>query len=167
MGGEFGQWREWDHESSLDWHLAQYPPHQGLMRYLADLNRCHREEPALHELDFDPAGFSWVDANDSDQSIASFIRSAGRRHLLAVFNFTPVPRQAYRLGVPCGGRWTEVLNSDSEIYGGSGWGNLGGLDARAQPSHGRPFSVDLTLPPLAAVYLAAVEPAPPGDEAPA
>src|SRR5262245_20762312 len=128
------------------------------MRWLGDLNRLYRSEPALHELDFSPEGFSWVDANDSVQSVASFLRSAGPRHVLAVFNFTPVPRESYRLGVPCGGRWTEALNGDAPVYGGSGWGNLGGVEAAAEPWHGRPFSLSLTLPPLAAVFLTATDP---------
>jgi 1,4-alpha-glucan branching enzyme len=152
MGGEFGQEREWAHDSSLDWHLASDPRRQGLMRWLGDLNRLYRSEPALHEHDFDPEGFSWVDANDSAQSVASFLRTDGDRHVLCVFNFTPVPRDAYRLGVPCGGHWRESLNSDAEVYGGSGWGNMGGVQAEDRPWHGRPYSVTVTLPPLAAVF---------------
>jgi len=158
MGGELGQPGEWNHDTSLDWHLAHEPLPAGLGRWLADLNRLYRSEPAMHELDFDPAGFSWVDANDSDQSVASVLRSGAGRHVLAVCNFTPVPRTPYRLGVPCGGRWDEVLNGDAPVYGGSGWGNLGGVEAHAVPCHGRPFSVDVTLPPLAAVFFRSPQP---------
>jgi 1,4-alpha-glucan branching enzyme len=165
MGDEFGQWNEWNHDSSLDWHLIDHPLRVGLMRWVGDLNRVYRGEPALHELDFDPAGFSWVDANDTDQSVAALLRMARGRHVLAAYNFTPVPRPAYRLGVPRGGRWTEVLNSDAHIYGGSGWGNQGGVDATAEPRHGRPWSISVTLPPLAAVFLAAATPGP-GSEDP-
>jgi 1,4-alpha-glucan branching enzyme len=155
MGGELAQWREWDHDGSLDWHLAAEPRHAGIMRWTADLNRLYRSESALHALDFSSEGFEWVDANDTEQSVASFVRSDGGRHVLVAFNFTPVPRTAYRLGVPCGGRWAEVLNSDAEAYGGSGWGNLGGIEAEAEPWHGRPWSLPVTLPPLAAVFLTA------------
>jgi len=165
MGSEFGQWREWDHDRSLDWHYAGEPMHAGVGRWLRDLNRLYREEPAMHQHDFDAAGFSWVDANDSDQSVASFLRSAGDRHVLCAFNFTPVPREAYRLGVPCAGRWVEALNSDAEVYGGSGWGNMGGVSAEAEPWHGRPYSVTVSLPPLGAVLFTAVEPARPAEPA--
>ncbi len=154
MGGEFGQWREWNHEESLDWHLAQFAPHAGLQRWVGDLNRLYRREPALHALDCDWAGFEWIDANDSEQSVLSFIRK-GRstdETLLVVGNFTPVPRAAYRVGVPRGGEWREVLNSDAREYGGSGWGNLGGRKAAPVSSHGRPYSLILNLPPLAAVF---------------
>ncbi len=155
MGGEFGQWREWDHESSLDWHLLDYEPHQALQRWVADLNRLYRREPALHELDLDPAGFEWIDANDSASSVLTFIRKACSTGdiLLVACNFTPVPRTHYHIGVPRGGYWKEVLNSDAQEYGGGGWGNFGGLHAASVPCHGRPFSLNLTLPPLAAVFL--------------
>jgi 1,4-alpha-glucan branching enzyme len=152
MGGEFGQWREWDHDSSLDWHLLEQPEHEKLQRWVADLNRLYREEPRLHELDFDPAGFEWIDANASEDSVLSYLRrdrSGGE--LLAVFNFTPVPRREYLVGVPTGGYWQEVLNSDAEAYGGSGIGNMGGVEATPVPFHGRSHSVALTLPPLGAV----------------
>jgi 1,4-alpha-glucan branching enzyme len=155
MGGEFGQWSEWNHDGQLDWHLTGEPLRQGLLRWVGDLNRLYRSEPALHELDFSPEGFTWVDANDSDQSVASFLRCAGSRRVLAVFNFTPVPRPAYRVGVPRAGRWTEVLNGDAPIYGGSGLGNLGGVEAVAEPWHGQPWSLTLSLPPLAALFLTA------------
>jgi len=154
MGGEFGQWAEWNHESSLDWHLLQYAPHAGLQRWMADLNRTYRDEPALHTLDFDPGGFEWIDVNDTQQSTISLLRrgQADGAVIAAVFNFTPVPRHNYRLGVPAGGYWREVLNSDAGEYGGSGMGNLGGVEAVPVPWHGRPWSLTITLPPLAAVF---------------
>jgi 1,4-alpha-glucan branching enzyme len=150
MGGELGPWTEWDHESSLPWHLLQYPLHAGMQKWVADLNRMYSEEAALHELDYDPAGFESVDCNDSQQSTLSFIRkgASGRGAVLAVCNFTPVPRHGYRVGVPSAGRWSERLNSDGEEYGGSGQGNFGCADAAAIPFHGRPYSLYLTLAPL-------------------
>jgi 1,4-alpha-glucan branching enzyme len=151
MGGEFGQWREWNHDESLDWHHLQHAPHRGLQRWVQDLNRLHRAEPALHELDFQHEGFEWVDLHDWEQSVVSFLRK-GRdpdERLLVVCNFTPVPRHNYRVGVPRGGRWREVLNSDAPLYGGSGHGNLGGVEAAPVPMHGRYHSLNLTLPPLA------------------
>jgi 1,4-alpha-glucan branching enzyme len=153
MGGEFGQWAEWSHEASLDWHLLDYPLHHGMLRWLEDLNRLYRAEPALHELDLDPAGFAWVDANDTENSVFAFARR-GRstdQEILAIFNCTPVPRQNYRIGVRPG-FWHEVLNSDAREYGGSGQGNLGGQEGIPIPSHGQLYSVTLTLPPLGAVY---------------
>jgi 1,4-alpha-glucan branching enzyme len=155
MGGEIGQWDEWNHESSLDWHLLENDSHAGVQRWMEALNRAYREEPALHELDFSPAGFSWIDANDADNSVLSFIRIAESTGdiILAVFNFTPVPRASYRIGVPDGGRWTEILNSDASEYWGSGGGNYGGVTADPSPWHGRPYSLNLYLPPLAAVFL--------------
>jgi 1,4-alpha-glucan branching enzyme len=155
MGCEFGQWREWDHDGQLDWELAKQPNHAALERWLGDLNRLYREQPPLHQLDFDPAGFSWLDANDSEQSVATLLRSDGRRSLLAAFNFTPIPRLGYRVGVPEPGHWRELLNSDAETYGGAGSGNLGGTEAEAIPWHGRSHSVVLTLPALSALFLAA------------
>jgi len=153
MGGEFGQWREWVHDESLEWHALQFEDHRGLQRWVRDLNHLYRREPALHELDFDPAGFEWVDFRDAEKSIISFLRR-GRRGppLLVVCNFTPVPRYGYRIGVPAGGFWREVLNSDAREYGGSGQGNLGGVWADPIPWHGRPFSLSLTLPPLGCLY---------------
>ncbi len=153
MGGEFGQWREWVHDESLEWHALQFEDHRGLQRWVKDLNHLYRREPALHELDFDPAGFEWVDFRDAEKSIISFLRR-GRRGppLLVVCNFTPVPRYGYRIGVPAGGFWREVLNSDAREYGGSGQGNLGGVWADPIPWHGRPFSLSLTLPPLGCLY---------------
>ncbi|HWO56347.1 MAG TPA: 1,4-alpha-glucan branching protein GlgB [bacterium] len=155
MGAEIGQWSEWNHDSSLDWHLLQYPPHQGIERWLADLNRLYRSHPALHEREFDDQGFSWIDCNDAASSILSFFRhgSPGAKPILVLANFTPVPRTDYRVGVPAGGAWRELLNSDAQVYGGSGMGNLGVVQARSEPSHERPYSLVLTLPPLGIVFL--------------
>jgi 1,4-alpha-glucan branching enzyme len=155
MGGEFAQESEWDHDSSLDWHLAEREPNAGIMRWLADLNRVYREEPALFELDFEQEGFRWVDARDRESSVISFIRSGKKpgEVIMAVCNFTPVPRFAYVLGVPFGGSWREILNSDAGFYGGSGTGNLGGVESAEEPSHGFQHSVRLTLPPLGIVLL--------------
>jgi len=155
MGGEFGQWREWSHDESLEWHLLAYAPHQGLQKWVTELNWLYRNGPALHEIDFEPAGFAWIDCNDSQSSVLSFIRR-GRSTgdiILIVCNFTPVPRLNYKVGAPRGGFWQEILNSDAEEYGGSGHGNLGGVEAAPIAVHGRPFSLTLTLPPLAAVFL--------------
>jgi 1,4-alpha-glucan branching enzyme len=159
MGAEFGQWSEWNHEASLDWHLLDEPMHDGLSRWTGDLNRVMREERPLHELDFDPAGFAWIDITDAEQSVISFMRRSSTDELIvAVFNFTPVPRHNYQIGVPLPGRWLELLNSDAPIYGGSGQGNLGGVDAAPIGKHGHLHSVTLTLPPLGAIFL---KPAPP------
>jgi 1,4-alpha-glucan branching enzyme len=156
MGAELGQWDEWDHESSLDWHLLDQPEHEGIRRWVADLNRAYRDHPALHELDCDPAGFEWVHASDSESSVLAFMRLArgGRDAALAVFNLTPVMRPNYRIGAPRPGAWRELLNSDADVYGGSGAGNMGRLEAVAEPAHGRPDSMVLTLPPLSCLLLA-------------
>jgi 1,4-alpha-glucan branching enzyme len=153
MGGEFGQWNEWQHESSLEWHLTQWEPHSGVQSWLADLNRLYRQEPGLHELDANPAGFAWVDCNDSATSTLSYLRSGQSTGdvFLIVCNFTPVPRSGYQVGVPLDGYWQEVLNSDAKEYGGSGAGNQGGLAATGGEFHGRPHSLSLTLPPLGIV----------------
>jgi 1,4-alpha-glucan branching enzyme len=159
MGGELGQWREWDHDTSLDWHLLKYEPHSGIHRWVRDLNTFYRTEPAASELDFDAAGFQWLDADDAWNSVLSYVR-LGRRsadgtghELLVVCNFTPVSRHQYRVGVPHVGYWREVLNSDAEPYGGSGVGNLGGAHSVPLPFHGRPHSLSLTLPPLGIIVL--------------
>jgi 1,4-alpha-glucan branching enzyme len=154
MGGEFGQRREWQHDESLEWHVLQYPLHAGVQRWVRDLNRLYRDTAALYELDFSDAGFSWVDRDDADVSVISFLRRdrAGQVAVVAC-NFTPVPRERYQLGVPRGGRWHERLNSDASDYGGSGQGNLGWLEAAQIPSHGHGFSLHLRLPPLAVVVL--------------
>jgi 1,4-alpha-glucan branching enzyme len=154
MGAEFGQWWEWNHDESLHWHLAQYDRHAGLQRLVEDLNRLYGAEPALHDLDCEGAGFEWVDCNDSENSVVSFLRrSRSGEEIAVVCNFTPVPRQSYRIGVPRGGFWRELLNSDSKDYWGSGQGNLGGVEAAPAGNHGRRYSLSLTLPPLAAVFL--------------
>jgi 1,4-alpha-glucan branching enzyme len=154
MGGEFGQRREWAHEDSLEWHVLQYPLHEGVRRWVADLNRVYRENNALHAQDFTQDGFRWVQRGDWEQSALTFLRMGAEPAppILAVFNFTPVPRLNYRVGVPRGGYWREILNSDSHYYGGSGLGNQGGADAVPMPYEEYSHSLTLTLPPLAAVY---------------
>jgi 1,4-alpha-glucan branching enzyme len=154
MGGEFGQWQEWHHDQSLDWHLTSYQQHSQVQRWVEDLNRLYRSEPALYELDFEPAGFEWIDVNDFEQSVISFIRKGKSTDdvFLVVGNFTPVTRFNYMVGAPRGGFWKEIMNSDAQEYGGSGQGNLGGVEAATIPFHGRPYSLSLTLPPLAVVF---------------
>jgi len=154
MGGEFGQWREWVHDSSLDWDLLDRAPHAGMQKWVSDLNHLYRNEAALHERDCDPAGFEWIDCDDADNSVISLIRKGkSATMILAVCNFTPVPRHGYRLGAPRRGFWREALNSDASLYGGSNLGNAGGVEAVPVPYHGRPYSMTLTLPPLAIVFL--------------
>jgi 1,4-alpha-glucan branching enzyme len=154
MGAEFAQGREWNHDGSLDWHLTDVDQHQGVMRWVEDLNRFYRGVPALHALDCDPRGFQWLDCCDSENSVLSFVRrdESGAQMALCVFNFTPVARTNYRLGVPHGGRWNEALNSDAPRYGGSAYGNFGGLDAVPVGAHGRHWSLNVTLPPLGALF---------------
>ncbi|ABK19122.1 1,4-alpha-glucan branching protein GlgB [Syntrophobacter fumaroxidans] len=155
MGGEFGQWDEWYHEKSLDWNLLEHPPHQGMQQWVRDLNRFYRGEPAMHEVDFENQGFQWIDFRDADSSVLSWLRKgrSTKDIVVAAANFTPVPREGYLTGVPRGGFWREMLNSDSEIYGGGGLGNAGGLEAAPVPCHGRPWSLSLVLPPLGVVFL--------------
>ena len=154
MGNEFGQWKEWNHDESLEWHALQHPSHQWIQRWLKDLNRLYRDEPALYELDFTTEGFEWIDVHDWERSIISFLRKGKRdgEMILVICNFTPVVSRNYRVGVPHGGFWKELLNSDAEIYGGSGQGNLGGTEAEMVLSHGRNFSLKLTLPPLGVLF---------------
>jgi len=154
MGGEFGQWREWAHDDSLEWHLVKYPPHSGLKRWVEDLNQLYREHPALYELDFARAGFQWIDCNDVEHSVVSLVRMGrAERDLLAVVcNFTATTHFSYRIGVPQTGFWREVLNSDATQYAGRGQGNLGGAKAATIPKHGHPYSMTVTLPPLAIVF---------------
>jgi len=150
MGDEFGQMREWTHEESLDWHLLKHPLHQGIQKWVKDLNLLYRREPALYELDFEQGGFEWIDFSDWAKSIISYIRrgkSSGDL-ILVVCNFTPEVRGAYRIGVPESGFWREILNSDAKEYGGSGQGNLGGIESRPTTLHHRDYSLSLTLPPL-------------------
>ena len=155
MGTEHGERREWNHDGSLDWQLAESPLHRGLRDYVRDLNALYRNTAALHRLDCRPEGFAWVDNGDASQSVISFLRRGDAPGEVVLFagNFTPVPRHHYRIGVPVGGRWTEILNSDAAAYGGSNLGNSGGADAEAVPMHGHPQSLDLTLPPLAMIAL--------------
>jgi len=157
MGDEFGQVREWSHDGGLEWEVLQYPAHQGLQNLVEQLNRLYANEPALHELDADPKGFEWIDCNDNAASTLSLLRKgkSAKQQIVVVCNFTPVPRIGYRLGVPGGGFWRELLNSDAKEYGGSGMGNWGGVMAEEEPIHGRPYSLNLTLPPLAALFLKA------------
>ncbi len=158
MGCEFGQVREWAHDSSLDWDIVQYPVHRGLQAWMEQLNRFYRNEPAMHQLDIGHEGFEWIDANDNAASTISLLRKSESPQdtILVACNFTPVPRTGYRVGVPHGGYWNEMLNSDAREYAGSGQGNLGGVQAEETPSHGRPFSLTLTLPPLAALFFKAI-----------
>jgi 1,4-alpha-glucan branching enzyme len=153
MGDEFGQWREWNHDGSLDWHLLASGDHRGLQRWVRDLNTLYRAEPALHRMDSDPAGFEWIDCNDSERSVISFLRRGGQGTVPVMFacNFTPVPRTNYRVGVPVAGYWQEILNSDAWLYGGSGLGNFGGVESAPLALHGRPQSLTITLPPLGIV----------------
>ncbi len=155
MGDEFGQWREWDHDRGLDWDLLDQPLHAGITRWVGDLNGLYRELPALHELDTDPRGFEWVQVHEAEISVLSFLRrAADGSSVLAVCNFTPVPRHNLLVGVPEGGYWLELLNSDAEIYGGGGVGNMGGIEAQPVPWHGRPRALTLTVPPLGFLLLA-------------
>jgi 1,4-alpha-glucan branching enzyme len=153
MGGEFGQWGEWDHDESLEWHLLEYPLHYGLQRWVRDLNTFYRGTPAVYEVEFDHHGFEWIDCNDHAASTVTFLRRGHNPGDIAVFacNFTPVPRYNYRIGVPRGGWYSEALNSDAELYAGSGQGNAGGVEAAPAPMHGRTHSLTVTLPPLGMV----------------
>jgi 1,4-alpha-glucan branching enzyme len=155
MGDEWGQAQEWSHESGLDWNQSEQPLHAGARQWVADLNRLYRTEPALHEQDCKSPGFEWIDCNDSASSTISFIRKGVHTNdcILVLCNFTPVPRMEYQVGVPFGGFWQEMLNSDASIYGGGGIGNLGGVEAAPVSWHGQPFSLTLALPPLAGVFL--------------
>jgi 1,4-alpha-glucan branching enzyme len=155
MGGEFGQWREWNHDTSLEWHLCDFERHVGLQRFVRDLNWLYRREPALHELDHDWTGFQWIDFCDAAHSVIAFLRKAKdqNNHILCLCNLTPVPRYDYRVGVPGEGYYRELLNSDASAYGGSNLGNAGGLQTSALPSHGMPHSLAVTLPPLSVLFL--------------
>jgi 1,4-alpha-glucan branching enzyme len=153
MGCEFAQWREWSHEGELDWWLAQHAEHAGVQRFVADANRLYARAPALHQIDFAMPGFEWIVDDDREASVIVFLRRArSGAAILVACNFTPMPREHYRVGVPESGYWREVLNSDATIYGGSGIGNLGGVHAEPVAFHGRAQSLSLTLPPLSAIY---------------
>jgi 1,4-alpha-glucan branching enzyme len=155
MGGELGQWWEWNHDDSLQWHLCQYESHAGLQRYVRDLNWLYRDEPALYEVDFAWTGFQWIDFHDAENSVIAFLRKAQdqTRSIVCVCNFTPVPRHQYRIGVPSLGWYREVLNSDAAIYGGGNQGNGGGVMAEPIACHGYVNSISLTLPPLSVLFL--------------
>ncbi|HYH00453.1 MAG TPA: 1,4-alpha-glucan branching protein GlgB [Terriglobales bacterium] len=155
MGSEFGQFSEWYHERSLDWHESELEANRGLQRFVEDMNRMYRDLAAMHERDFDASGFEWVDADDMENSVLSYMRHGSKPgdSVLVVCNFTPVPRHNYRVGVPRGGKWQEIMNSDAALYGGSGHGNMGAVEASPVPYHGRPQSLTLSLPPLAAIFL--------------
>ncbi len=155
MGSELAQWSEWYHEESLEWHLLEMPFHQGVQRWVRELNQLYRSEPALYELDFSGEGFSWIDCGNWEESVVSYVRKARSNSdvILAVCNLTPVPRHNYRVGVPSGGFWKELMNSDAKEYGGSGQGNLGGVEADSIHFHGRDHSLALTLPPLGVVIM--------------
>ena len=155
MGNEFAQRREWTHDGELEWWVASLPGHDGVKRWVSDLNSAYRDHPALHQLDFAAEGFQWIDCSDALHSVIAFLRRprGGAPAVLVACNFTPVPRTNYTLGVPGAGRWQEILNSDAKVYGGGGWGNLGGVEAVPLASHGQPWSLALTLPALATVVL--------------
>jgi 1,4-alpha-glucan branching enzyme len=155
MGQEFGQTSEWNFDQGLDWHLLDHAPHRGLQALIRDLNRLYRAVSALHSRDCEAGGFRWIVVDDAEQSIIAWLRygGPGDRPVAAITNFTPVPRQGYRIGLPSAGRWREILNSDASIYGGSGLGNLGAITARNEPAHGLPASAEILLPPLATMFL--------------
>ncbi len=154
MGTEFGQWDEWDHDSELDWQLLEYSEHSGLAALTGDLNRLIARRLDFYSSDCDPQGFRWIDFNDTDATVVSFIRySRSGSYTVCVFNMTPVARQDYCIGVPEEGTYTEILNTDAEIYGGSGVGNLGKVQSRPFGMHGLPCSLKLNIPPLGALFL--------------
>ncbi|RMG36567.1 MAG: 1,4-alpha-glucan branching enzyme, partial [Planctomycetota bacterium] len=149
MGNEIGQWREWNHDGEIDWYLLQEPLHSGLKRFVTDLNRLYRQRPALYERDFDPDGFHWIDCDNAEYSLLAFFRTAAEQPpLVVIANFTPVPHEAVRFGVPVSGTYRELINSDSELYGGSNWGNAGGVTSEDVPAHGLPHSIVVRVPPL-------------------
>jgi 1,4-alpha-glucan branching enzyme len=154
MGGEFGQFSEWSHARSLDWHLTQWADHWRLQSLVKDLNERYQAEPALWEADVDSSGFQWIDANNTDDNVIAFLRSApsAKRQLVCVCNFSPVIRAGYRVGLPRGGYYREVLNTDSHLYGGSNFGNGGGVSAEHHPWHGFSHSAVIELPPLSTLW---------------
>ena len=154
MGGEFGQWQEWSHEAGLDWSLYEREEHRQIASWIRDLNAMYAHSPALYEEDASPRGFSWIDCQDAEQSVISFLRfSSSGEMLLVVCNMTPVPRTLYRIGIPLPGVWQETLNSDALEYGGSGWGNYGSVSAEEYAFHGKAYSLSLNLPPLGVLFL--------------
>jgi 1,4-alpha-glucan branching enzyme len=168
MGDEFGQRPEWNHESSMEWHSLQYPTHQGVQQWVRDLNHLYREAHALYDMDFDSQGFEWMDFHDWENSVICFLRKGKRPSdiILAVLNLTPISRKDYIVGVPKGGFWRELLNSDGKEYGGSGLGNSGGVEASPIPCKGKEFSLSLILPPLAIILFKWEPPKPKPEPAP-
>jgi 1,4-alpha-glucan branching enzyme len=158
MGGELGEWEEWNEQGSLHWNLLEYAEHQGVQSLVRDLNGVYRTTPALWQRDYDPAGFRWLEANDAANNVLAFARwdESGEHPVVCVLNLSPVPRYEYRVGMPMCCEWREVLNTDAPFYGGSGVGNLGAVGAEAVPWHDQPFSASLTLPPLGGVWLVPV-----------
>jgi 1,4-alpha-glucan branching enzyme len=155
QGCEFGQWREWNHAESLPWFLLDHPPHDGILRFVGDLAHLYRQEPSLYQRDYDPSGFQWIDCNDNENSVISYIRRAAdpRDLVVVVMNFTPVPRERYVVGVPAAGRYDEILNSDAAVYGGGNVGNGGHVTTVAEPAHGHAQSLCVSLPPLSCLIL--------------
>ena len=154
MGGEFGQGDEWSEQTGLQWHVLDYPRHAGVQQLVKDLNQVYAQQPALWQQDSSPAGFQWIDARDASANVLSFLRFGSDGSVLAcIANFSATPHHAYRIGLPSAGGWTEVVNTDADVYGGSGVGNLGRVDATNEPWHGRPASVQLSIPPLGVVWL--------------
>jgi 1,4-alpha-glucan branching enzyme len=155
MGCEIAQEREWSHERSLDWHLLEDPGHAGVQRVVGDLNRVLKATPALYDVDFEPSGFWWLEPNDAENNVVAFgrVTEDGRDVLICVANLSPVPRHGYRVGLPRSGHWREAINTDADVYGGSGVGNFGGVDAEPVPWHGQAFSAELALPPLGVLWL--------------
>jgi len=153
MGTEFAQHNEWNHDSSLDWHIADHPPRAMLQEFIGELGRYYQRTPALWRSDPDPEGFQWIDCSDKDNSVLAYVRRDGERFVVVVLNFTPVPREGYRIGVPSAGRYVEKLSSDDQRFGGSEFSTLAVVEADPVPLHGRPFSLTLSLPPLGALIL--------------
>jgi 1,4-alpha-glucan branching enzyme len=157
MGSEFAQWREWSHDESLDWHLLQWRDHQGILRLVCDLNALYQSQPALHQVDFEWQGYEWLELHDWENSVVAFLRRAKNPEdaIVVVCNFTPVVRESYRIGVPTGGYYREIFNSDSEIYGGSNAGNQGGAWGVPEQHAGHPFHLSIRVPPLGVLFLKA------------
>jgi 1,4-alpha-glucan branching enzyme len=153
MGCEFAQGDEWNHDKTLDWYVLDYPLHQGVKKLVSDLNHLYKQQPALYHYDFDYQGFEWIDCHDTDQSVLSYLRKSDDETMIVILNFTPVPRENYRIGVPFPGDYVEVMNSDSEFYTGSNMGNSGQLCSEDIAWMGRPHSLLVTLPPLAGIVL--------------
>jgi 1,4-alpha-glucan branching enzyme len=149
MGDELASWHEWSHEKEIEWALLAHPDHAGVARLVADLNGAYRRLAALYKTDFEPGGFDWIVADDTENDVLAWRRQFAGEHLVVVANLTPVVRERYRIGVPAAGHWAELCNTDAEAYGGSGVGNLGGVEADEEPAHGELQSIELRLPPLA------------------